>query len=344
MRSPDLNEILYPVELREVYQQNIRPDGRVTMHPVKGSRALVNTETERTISVVSSDYRLVTNQEALDLGIKAFEQLFDMLDSSKMRIFNVITPRSKAYCHIDLIHESYNVNVWDQETYLPYIRVTNSYNRYRALSFDIGFVRELCSNGMIFDKESIAFQYHHTERSLKLGVNFRTGYGKLKRLEEQFIADVTHLREIEVPFRFALAILCRALKIRFHLHSGDSKKMRRAERRFNYFCEETYPIIERYYKQFGENAYALFNAMTEYASSNIPRLTNAHTTDTLQRRAGDWMRSFLVESEQGSFDLGEYADDYKDYCDSVEKRLIMLMEKRPREIESRETLALFDDS
>lgn len=158
-RDTNLDEILFPVELRDLFVEledaTTQPqlfdyslEDQLVMRLVPKHKAVVNTQTGRPLAVVGWKYHLVTNEEALWLGEQCFRQLFRGVDSTQMEVFNIIAPKSKVFCHIDIIRKGYEVNVWSKELWLPYLRVTNSYNGSRALRFDLGFCRELCRNGI----------------------------------------------------------------------------------------------------------------------------------------------------------------------------------------------------
>ena len=60
---------------------------------------------------------------------------------------------------MDIHHRSHAMNLWGNgggpsETFTPFVRITNSYNGSRALRIDVGFLREHCSNGLIFEQEA----------------------------------------------------------------------------------------------------------------------------------------------------------------------------------------------
>jgi hypothetical protein len=166
-RDTDLSQILFPVEEKPIFFVN----PKAGMKQIPNYKTIVNVTTNEPISVVSTDYRLISNQEALELGEKCFKQLFNEVDIDSMEIFNIITPKSKSFCHIDIIHNKYEVNIWEKEVWLPYIRITNSYNRLKPLRFDLGFCRKLCFNGVIFERNTISYKFYHTIPSRHLTSN-----------------------------------------------------------------------------------------------------------------------------------------------------------------------------
>lgn len=324
MRSTDLTKVIFPVALRDIHFEEPLDEGTLKV-PIKDWKAVVDVEHRRTFCVVSGDYRLVTNKEALEFGVKAFEQLFQSIKPVEFEIFNVITPSTRSFCHIDLIHKTYNVKVWQQEEYLPYVRVTNSYNRSKALNFDLGFVRKLCSNGVIFEKEAIEFKFHHTRALIGKEIDFSAQHDKLKKIEARFKTYTEKLAHAEVPGQLALPLMCKALNLHFDINSDNVKKKQPAEKQLGEFTQTALALISKYQKQLGDNAYAVFNAATEYASTPGENNRRVPMINSLQRRAGNWVEDFTQALDKNDFDIER---------DTVEQQAYF----------NRETIQAFDNS
>ena len=142
-RQTDLQKVLFPVEEQPIFFMPRKYDFK----KIKNYKAIVNKSNNTIISVVSSDYQLITNERALELGKKCFKQVFQTINTNDMEVYNITFPQTRSFCHIDVIHKNYTLNIGKKEVWLPFIRITNSYNRTKALCFDFGFCRELCENG-----------------------------------------------------------------------------------------------------------------------------------------------------------------------------------------------------
>lgn len=309
MRDTNIETALFPVELRNIFFEEPRDTGALKVR-IPGYKAVVDTKSKKTFSVVSESYRLVTNGEALEFGKQAFNQLFDTVNTDALAIFNVIKPETRSYCHIDLIHKKYEVNIWKTEVFLPYIRVTNSYNRSRALRFDLGFVRKLCDNGVIFERQAITFKFDHTRQVIKDKIDFGGQYGKLKALEQQFVNYMTGIKDIEVPRVHALPLMVKALDMKFDTSSEDEKKKLNAEKRLNEFHGHASRLVNKYYRELGENAYAVYNAATEYASAP-PRTGGVNLINGMQKRVGNWVEEFA--GQQQPINFGDYLAEQSTY-------------------------------
>jgi len=295
-RRTDLNTVYFPVSFKNLYfeENSLFDRGMV---PVPQFRAVVNLANAQPLGVVSRDYRLVTNKEAVGLGEKAFKQLFNAEDLSELEVFNIIAPDNGSYCHIDLIHQSYEVNVFRSEVYVPYVRITNSYNKSRALRFDVGFVRRLCNNGVIFEKETISFSYPHTKRSVRSDIEFKIENDRLIRLSKTFTNYMLGLDRCYVEQRFALPMMCKALDLRFDIIAKDDRKREREREKLEKFVSSAEPLVERYFAELGHTAYAVFNAITDY-SSHFHTGTQVIRTNALQTRAGKWVTEFAEHVQQ----------------------------------------------
>ena len=169
-RSTSFETLTFPVKLRPVYVNHTDLKGQTKQIQVNNSRAVVNTESGNVLGVVNKEYKLITNERAVELGKRCWTDLFGANEASNINIFKVDAPSTATYCHIDLVHTNYVMNLWGEDlqsdVYIQYIRVTNSYNTSRALRFDVGFCREICSNGVIFESETVKFKFSHVKQEL----------------------------------------------------------------------------------------------------------------------------------------------------------------------------------
>ena len=198
-RITKIEDLMFPVELYPVYT-NIEIDGKQLQKNIPNSRAVVNKESGKPFGVVSSSYQLVTNKEAIEMGKQYCADLFGADEAGNIEVFNVDAPSTGSYCHIDLLHRSYQMNLWDEpdqsDIYIPYVRVTNSYNTSRALRFDIGFCRKVCLNGVIFGVETIRLTFSHVKHRLTNDIRSVLDKSKIGELVEGFKSYIDTLKEL----------------------------------------------------------------------------------------------------------------------------------------------------
>ncbi len=301
-RNTNVKSVLFPVGFSDVVVE-----GR----PVAGHRAIVDQERGRVFAVVSRDYRLVTNEEALAAGRRCFRRLLGIeKEPDNLKVFNILMPESRAHCRIDLIREGDKI-LFGAEEYLAFLRVTNSYNKTRALGFDLGFCRSICENGVIFGGEAVHFTFVHTNDAVGQEIEFRVRGDKFTRLREVFISTCKGLTTYPVKRGKAVALMARALEVKFGL-SRKGKALERAREKRDEFRKCGEKLIWKYFDELGENAYAVFNACTDYAS-NPGEGQSRHLIDTYQRRIGKWATSFSDQAGAGNFDLDKHIGKYAGY-------------------------------
>lgn len=305
MRDTDVESVMFPVEIRPI--QYIGADDRPT--GIWSHKAIINILNGETLGVVGAGYRLVTNQEALDYARTCANALFKKAEPTDFEVFNVYAPRRPSFCQIDLIHKGYEVNVYKSEVYLPLIRVTNSYNGSRALRFDVGYCRKLCLNGVIFEKETIQFRYSHSQASIRPDLDFQVREGQMEALRGRFESNASRLAGYEIPDRAAAPLFFKGLGLPTPPNHG--KVSRRRALAYLELLSRVHALISAYFHSLGSNGYALFNAMTDFASHppEVPGFTR--TPHSMQRAAGSWSEAFATAvAKNGKFDLGDYLGEY----------------------------------
>jgi len=325
-RNTNLSDVLFKVEQRPVFiQKSLKSptSGRQAMlFPDESSetektppqyakidklQAVVDIEKNHVFSVVSRDYRLISNEEAIELGKKCFELVFSGFASQGMTLFNITTPKTRSFCHIDYIHQTAGFTPWDKDRWVPFLRITNSYNRTKPLCFDLGFCRWICTNGMIFGKKSITFRYLHTYGEIGENIEFKTSFGELKSLGEQFVSKLTTLKGYQVQAALMLPLLCRVFSIR--ASEEDFSRPKRRKQLLD-FGNHVSGLTKQYFNEFGDNGYAALNVITDFASRPLLYISPAAAVDQLQKRSGAWVDEFIKIHENQSLDLEKYLADY----------------------------------
>ena len=303
-RKTDLREVLFPVEMRSLHF--LDDDHRPV--PVESHRAVVNTDTGEHLGVVGSGYRLVANEEALKFARQCASELFGAAHAN-LEIFNIYTPPRPNFCRIDLIHKGYEVNVFRQEVYLPFLRLTNSYNARRALRFDIGYCRKLCLNGVIFESEVIEFRFPHSRELIPETLNFKLGKERMEAVRKRFGARAERLLSYGVEEGLAVPLFFKAMSLPLPKSSDDCRD--RAAQLFEPLKSSAESLVKKYEDEMGANAYALFNALTDFAS-RPPGLRDFRRAEhSMQVEAGRWLREFdeLLQANPKP-EIVEYLGEY----------------------------------
>ena len=299
----DVGELLGPVEMRRLLCE----DGEGGLRPVASHRAIVERASGKPLGVVGAGYRLVTNEEAFGFGRDCAAQLFGAT-AADMEVFNVSAPASRSFCHIDLVHRAHEVCLLEKEIYLPFVRVTNSYNTTRALRFDVGYCRKICLNGVIFGNRSIRFAFPHSREGMRGRPSFEAGAHMLEALRQSFIGTAERLMGFHVSRDDALALVFRGLGLPLPPEASSKGPARDT---FLALRDAARERFERYEGSLGSNAYAAFNAMTDFASHppDVPRFRR--TPHSLQAAAGEWAEEFgNMLATDNAFDLRSHLGRY----------------------------------
>ena len=274
----DLERPFFPVS-------KVRVRATDTGHTFRRHWAIVSDDRREVFAIVTEDYQLVSNLRAHELGRWAFALVFGDDAAARLMLFNVTMPATRSWAHIDLTADGLDFALRDKDRWLPFLRVTNSYNRSRALGFTVGVCREICTNGMIFGEQSLKLNVAHAKDvdvELRLVAAFAHRRfdvagcrGKLEKLTnlsvpaERFLAGMLEILEVKPPAKLP----SNAARRNGWLRLGPCLS----------------GLGEKYREELGATAYALVNAATEYASdSNAPLMSPARV-DALQSRCGRWV-------------------------------------------------------
>lgn len=302
-----IKDVLFDVELQKLIAVSPSANSQNNIgKEIPNYKLVCKKESGQVISIVSKNYRLIPNKEALKMGIDVFKQLYPFVDEKELIPFRIVAPKSLASVHIDLIHKDVNFNVWEQETWLPFIRITNSYNRTYALSFEVGFVKELCSNGVLFNKKTMKLKYTH-DKSRK--IRLLNDAQEILKVSNIFESQCNRLRYYNLSRRDMFPLLCHILKI--NLKVPDKKKILSKAMNLEKLNKIVLEQSAEYEKLNGLNAYTAFNVATDIVSHNdhykvIPGYY--FNVRTFFSRPTVWMEDFSEKIMQRDFSLEKYLE------------------------------------
>lgn len=310
-RLNKLDDVLFPVEEHAVFVSV--PDGKKERRlPVPGKKAIVNTTNQHVLGIVSSGYRLVTNREALDLANKCCRSVFPDTKPGEWEVTATDAPSTAGYCHFDLMHNSTKLDFRDlpaaerPDVFGPFIRVTNSYNGLRALAFSIGFYRKVCKNGMILPDTIIRFTFTHLRRDIGDTIQFEVEHERLAKFKTSFGEYLGALRKCAIP-RADFDPLARGI-LALRPPEPLAPVSREADDWQN-LSTHLGELNNRYATELGENAYAVFNAVTEFASHPPANRCVHRDRHSLQRLAGSWLSAFSQECRKPTFSVAKYLEE-----------------------------------
>lgn len=302
--KPELSvqDLLFDVEQVPV-EAVLGSNGSTRRISIPGKKALVNQRTGHVLGVVSRDYRVVTNQEAVNLAREVCEKAFPGLSAVEWEAKRGAAPRTLSYAFIDLMHRTHVLNYWDHEIkkddpFTPFLRVTNSFNGARALRFDIGFMRKHCSNGVIFEEAVATIKATHSKEALeqlKIEITSRS----LPKMWDEFSQFLNAVRGIAMNSDQSV------LALNTVLHMQPSKEDDKPARKdgLKALSEDFSTRLDDYRKELGQNAYAVFNTLTDIAARPPENPYYQKDRDTIEKRSGRWLKALASHSKIVGFDL-----------------------------------------
>jgi len=260
---PTLKDILFDVEMGSVFYEDPYSSKDTTPKKMcaKNHQAVVNQKTGEIISIVGNNYKLISNREALEIGKNLFRELYPKEDPNALFPFKVVAPKTMGSAHIDLIHRDVNFSVFEQADWLPFIRTTNSYNRSFALTYEIGFVRSLCSNGALFNKKSLKLKYYHSKDDQ---IDIQNSVLHIKATTELFKEQCGRLREFDFPRELMVPLVFKSLNV--NLDVPNYNQINQKIKQLQTLIDVTNEITPTYFGSMGDNAYAAFNVLTDLVS------------------------------------------------------------------------------
>ena len=211
-------------------------------------------------------------------------------------------PATRSWAAMDIHHQSHSMNLMGNggpsEIFTPFVRITNSYNGTRALRIDVGFLREHCSNGVIFEQEAATLVVPHTRQgihSLKVARPFE-GMGELR---EKFRNTLAGIRGVAIGLDDA-SQLVRSVSGWPKL-SEEPKDWEKADQ--SVLDADLDTRLQGYFQELGGNAYAAFNTLTDLAARPPQSPRFRRDRPTLERRAGAWLRDFHTAASRLGFSI-----------------------------------------
>ena len=311
-----LEDLLFPVRRVPIYA-DLRGGANDGLQRIPGKRAIVNCATDQAISIVSESYQVVTNREALHYAQLCCQAAFPESGTKEWRILQAHAPTTRGSCRIDLVHpasaldfEGIGANE-QPDSYGPFIRVTNSYNRSRALGFEIGFIRWVCENGMIIPDSRIGFAFNHSTRKIPERVKFEVKKDRFKRLKQRFQDFLAPLRECSVPLHLFVPTTRAVLRI-----DKPEPLTRYQQEPWEQLSADLQSISDDYANRLGQNGYALLNVITDVASRPPGSQFVRREQHNLQKSAGNWLKDFSAECRKTNFSLTAHVDRLRAEQDS----------------------------
>jgi hypothetical protein len=297
-----LDAWLFDVTKAPLFAATVGPDGKPNNVPVFRRNALIASDTGDVVGIVGNDYRLFTNREALDLCRGFCRQAFPDTKDSDWMFAAAHGPASRSRVAMDLFHQSCAIHFaggFAAEAFTPFVRITNSYDASRAVRLDVGFMRGMCSNGMIFYEAVAKIMASHTEEGIRR-LKFSHPFEGIESLTRKFESSVSALRAVVVSPDQGLEIARRVIGLPDLPEKPTPRMVADQETLDADLCRRR----NRYFNELGANAYSVLNVLTDFASHPLEGNSRMRRDrPTLQRMAGRWLREFQDAANSPGFSL-----------------------------------------
>ena len=219
-------------------------------------KSVVRLDTNEIIGNVSSDYKIIPHKKV----IENIEAVFAANDV-KAEVHSIHTGGVTGHrMYVNYILPDLDIKVGD-DVYHPYVQAFNSYDKSMSFGTITGLFREKCSNGMLLGTRDTLINAKKHYQSVNLDdmvldvdawfeqiMNYGSKLEKLLTLP--IPGNIT--RTDEEPYNWLDSELDKIFERKIHI--SDFKES---------------GLLAKYKKELGDNQYALFNALTDFATHSI---------------------------------------------------------------------------
>ncbi len=285
-----LREACFPVTLKKVF---VDDPGYLAKRYRAVTRANAKPN-EQPFAIVTDKYKLISNQDAVDLGHEAFEYLFGSSLRKEIYVFNVVLAKHRGSFFADFTTPELKFDVdvdvpkngLDKHKHIFFLRVVNSYNRTQAVRMEVGICRCICRNGIIFGRQSIQIRTpHHKDK-----------YQLMDEIALQARPVETKLLRERISCAFSLGNDMSVLEgvwqvLGLAIPEPNSKS--RVARNWIDRCKKLVSFSEKYESQYGQNAFSALQAASEWAQDSAE--TSPTQRNSYERKCGRMLEILMAE-------------------------------------------------
>lgn len=301
-----LDAIMFPVKEVKVFAET--RSGRPKR--VRAYKAIINGNSGQVISVVSKSYQVLLNSVALDLALEGCSAAFPDTEKRAWRVTQVEAPLTGGHCAVDISYRRPGkllVYQWEfgstvTERFEPFLRVRNGYNGRTAFSLHFGLMRRICSNGWIDARALRIAKVSHDTKNIEEVIKREIEQADFSGIVQWFRRMLNDMWDMHVPREHFAPIIRSVLRIQ------QPKKM--AQHLRSDWAAINQAILKKtdtYADELGSTAYALWNAISDLATSppvGYPLIRRSR--HSLQRMASRWLSEFWERTQVSPFDLEAY--------------------------------------
>lgn len=304
-KEKNIDEAFFPVEALPVHWYD---EYSGTRKKIPGKVVILDTQQSNPLAVVSDKYQIVTNEDAYHLAEYVIRRIFPSVSLSDFLCYNVLMPKTRSYCRIDLIIPTAKYSPFANKTdnWTPFVRISNSYNRMLSLKYEVGFCRWICLNGVIFGQQGITLSINHDDKltlsDIRRKIDQVKGVAQIDSLWNDFTEKMVMLKNIEVCDWMVFPMFCKV----FDITVAEDEMSDNQKENWRVKIDHISSMAREYFDELGSNAYALMNVFTDYASFPVAAPNNATLIHAYQRRVGDWVDNIKQERKKADFNMSDY--------------------------------------
>lgn len=237
---------------------------------IEGKKAIINADTNETLGIVSNRYKVVPNAEIFESFANSI--VSSNLDTWDMTVKVLSTPtRSRSIVDFTFPAEQFTVDGDDSSTSLS-ITALNSYDGTTRFVAKAGGLRMKCMNGQILGNVAGSYSSTHTQ-----SLNVDAGAQRIMQMIQDFQQSKEYfgrMMQNRIEMSHAEDVLLKFLNL------DVNEDASRVNKRFLRLME----TFMQYTREMGQNAYALYNCLTDHVSHTASRNEESIAVSTFRNR------------------------------------------------------------
>ena len=298
---PEAEKAFFEVSKVPLYFKT--PEGKERR--AKNYYGICDTANGKILSAVSNGYKIVSNLDAFLGAEMIVREVFRDIRLKNMQFFNLYLPWTRSFMRLDLVCPGTKISPFENDPWTAFLRITNSYNRLYALSYEIGFCRWICQNGMIYGSKSIKVSFDHCDRIDLDAGHIRARLGQIRDIESEFSLRLHEMRDFPIPRESVPEIFFSVFPMQTGKDPGALSSIR--QERICRRKQQIQQLAESYTAEMGCNAYAMLNILTDFATFPEPGSGRGNPLSGFyQKRIGKWMDEFGSKVIKGGMSLHKF--------------------------------------
>lgn len=304
----DTNEVFFPVDLCRLYWES--PDKRDMFGNLQIACddffAVVDLEKDYLFATVTKDYELIPNREAAELGFELTAHLFSDDNTASCYAPRYWTTAKRSELELDILCDFAAATPLTDEGWKPMVKVVNSYNKKRKLTFYLGFCQvdgegeakgAFLIPGLTLELSSTHTSSMEAIRRLVFAKLDQNPDMDVERIVKTFQNKMEQLKKVQLTQRNMQALCCKIFGFSSNKADGETAEA---------LQKATAMIKEQMTLKNGKgDAYGFFVAMSLFATTYDKFARRAQTTKS-QLQLGAWMEDFAKASASSQFQIRKY--------------------------------------